>query len=205
MEMFLLQMHVRAHLHHNSFLAPWYSAGSAEPAAGKAASQRGPFSLHRVFSFFELQSRIGALKWYGVRQWCNRNFRYKISSITCVRKHSHSGEPACLFPRVSGRQAGRNKFNLKISLSCWSLQGYLAGGPPFANRETKAYRRKKTSARLHSRGKFGSTSASALCSWSNFQVTFVLTMKHLTLRHSKKAEVILLARDFFSNMEQRYF
>lgn len=129
MEMFSLQTHFGAHLHDNSFrtvqdprsLQLW-----RKHFKGAILIIQSPlFSLN-------FKAERGDLKWYGVGKWWNCNFRYKIPSIMCMGKHSHSMEQICLL-RMIIWLAGRNKFHLKISLSSWGLNDNLAQSPPLVN------------------------------------------------------------------------
>lgn len=54
----------------------------------------------------------------------------------CRRKHNRSDEQICL-PQSDSWLAGRNEFNLRISLSYWGLRDNLAQSPACANGEAK--------------------------------------------------------------------
>lgn len=82
------------------------------------------------------------------------------------------------------RLVGRNKFNLKISLSSWGLEDNLAQSPPFVNGETEAKRKKVTYPRSCSRGTARSTIRPQAPVPGFFPAdcsTFVLNTKHLAL------------------------
>lgn len=123
------------HLHHNSRLA-LYSAGPTELAAAEGAFQRGHSHYTETFLSLNFKTEWADLKWYGVGKWWNCNFRYKIPSIMCMRKHSHSVEQICLLRVIFGWRAGTNLI-LGFLWAVGALEIIWAQRTPFANGETK--------------------------------------------------------------------
>lgn len=117
MEMFLLQMHFGTHLHHNSLLS------SVQCRSQSLQLRREHFKgailiIQSLLFLWTSKQNERDLKWYGVGKWWNCNFRYKISSIMCMGKQSHSVEQICFLRMLFGWQAGTNL----ISWFLWAVR-----------------------------------------------------------------------------------
>lgn len=131
--------------------ASWpVQGGLRELTAAQGAFPRGRSQKTRSSLALNFKAGRGDPPGSGLGEWRHCNFRHKLSSVPCLGETQPVRGEDGLARREMGR-AGRNTFELQISVSCWGLKEKPIPSRPFANGETKAQRKKMAHSRPRSR------------------------------------------------------